>query len=122
MTNQSACLFVPFFVKCVCTSRSCLIRTHSAAAETGKVSERNALQAIYRFVSHAMATEYEKDVFIGALNDLIGEFCADMPSGKESELRSLIYAASGLAKNKAAKTATERYISVEAWDLGTDEE
>ncbi|MBR6044444.1 MAG: hypothetical protein IKP47_02295 [Ruminococcus sp.] len=93
-----------------------------AAAETGKVSERNALQAIYRFVSHAMATEYEKDVFIGALNDLIGEFCADMPSGKESELRSLIYAASGLAKNKAAKTATERYISVEAWDLGTDEE
>jgi len=83
-------------------------------------SDRNALNMIARFVSHAKATDKEKKLFVQALQSLIEEFCAELTEERQAELRSLIYKASRFGNNKANRAKLERFINFEYWEGNND--
>ena len=94
------------------------VKTGTASKST--VSERNALRLIYRFISHAKSDDYEIKTFIDALDELIAEFCEELAPEKQAELRSLIYDASGFAKNKSYRESVERYLDLDYWKAKED--
>lgn len=82
-------------------------------------ADRNALNMIARFVSHSKTTDYEKKLFVNALQLLIEEFCSELTEDRQAELRALIYKASRFGSNKANRAKLERYINFDYWE-GTD--
>lgn len=83
-------------------------------------ADRNALNVIARFVSHAKASDYEKTLFVKALQSLIEEFCSELSEERQVELRSLVYKASRFGKNKANRAKLERFINFEYWEGNND--
>ncbi len=79
-------------------------------------SERNALNIAARFLSNTMASDYEKSLFIDALQSLLDEIVGSLPAARQKELRKAILAASRLGKNKRERSKVNRYISFEYWD------
>ena len=82
--------------------------------------DRNALNIIARFVSHSKATDYEKKLFIEALQTLMSEFCSNLYEERQAELRALIYGESRFAASKANKAKLERFINFEYWEGPTE--
>lgn len=79
-------------------------------------ADRNALNMIARFVSHAKATDYEKKLFVKSLQSLIEEFCSELTEDRQADLRALIYKASRFSSNKANRAKLERFINFEYWE------
>lgn len=78
--------------------------------------DRNALEVIARFVSHTKATDYERTLFVEALQNLMDQFCEDLYEDRQADLRALIFNNSRFAKNKANGARLERFINFNYWE------
>lgn len=84
--------------------------------------DRNALNMVARFVSHAKATAKEKELFVKALQKLIEEFCSELTAERQAVLRELIYKGSRFGSSKANRAKLERFIAFSYWSGKPDEE
>lgn len=83
--------------------------------------DRNALNVLARFLSHAKVTKKEQELFIKALEELIAEFCSQVTDKRQATLRELIYKASRFTTS-ANRAKIDRYINLSYWSGKKEEE